>query len=158
MPTVHLVPFPRHILVLQILLKARYTVNHATRSNLDDPVGHGGDELVVVGGEQHHLGIGDQAVVQGGKRLQVQVVGRLVQDQGVGAGEHHPGQHAAHPLAARQDAGLLQWLPHRRRASVPGSRGQRSPPRWGANTGRAIRSGSGHSRKRHRFPWGNRTW
>src|SRR5512136_539022 len=63
-----------------------------------------------MGAEEYHSRKGDQPVVQGDDRFQVQVVGRLVEDEGVGAGEHHPGEHAADPLPAREDGGLLQRL------------------------------------------------
>ena len=55
---------------------------------------------MVVGGEEHVALDGLQAVVQGGDGLQIQVVGGLVKQQHVGPGEHHPGEHAPHLLAA----------------------------------------------------------
>ncbi|CAN4008241.1 hypothetical protein BFDFBN_BFDFBN_16790, partial [Dysosmobacter welbionis] len=61
---------------------------------LHDPVGDGLDKLMVVAGEEDHALEVDQAVVDGGDGLQVQVVGGLVQHQGIGTEQHHPGQHA----------------------------------------------------------------
>ena len=44
------------------------------------------------------------------KRFYVHLVRRRVQDGGVGAGEHHPGAHAADPLSALEDVRLLERL------------------------------------------------
>ena len=53
-----------------------------------------------MGGDQHIALDGLQAIIQGGDGLQIQVVGGLVKQQHVGPGEHHPGEHAPHLLAA----------------------------------------------------------
>ena len=88
---------------LQILVIGGLTVNQlAAGGKVKHPVAHGLDQLVVVGGHQHVALDGLQPLVQGGDGLQVQVVGGLVQHEDVGPGEHHPGQHAPHLLAAGQ--------------------------------------------------------
>ena len=50
----------------------------------------------------------DQTIVEGSDGLQVQVVGGLVQQQHIGAGQHHTGEHTAHLLAARQHLDRLE--------------------------------------------------
>ena len=65
---------------------------------------------MVVGGEEHHLGKAIEPIVERGDRLQVEMVGGLVENEGIGAGEHHLGEHAAHPLAAGENRRLLQRL------------------------------------------------
>ena len=47
--------------------------------NLDDPVGDGLGQLMIVAGEDHVVLESLQAIVQRGDALQVQMVGRLVQ-------------------------------------------------------------------------------
>ena len=59
--------------------------------------------IMVRGINKSSIREGDQAIVQGGDGFQVQVVGRLVEDQGVGASQHHLGKHAADPLATGED-------------------------------------------------------
>ena len=103
-------PGRRHLGAFQVVVETHLPVDDTAGGELDDPVGHGADELMVVGSEQEHLAEGDQTVVEGGDRLQVQVVGRLVQDQHVGAGQHHPGQHAADPLATGENIRRLEHV------------------------------------------------
>ena len=84
---------------LQVVLVAHALVNElAIGGEVEDPVGHGLHQLVVVGGHQHVALDRLQAVVQSGDGLQVQVVGGLVQQQHVGPGQHHAGEHAPHLL------------------------------------------------------------
>src|SRR4030042_1430390 len=61
----------------QVLFKPHHPVNHPVGGDLHDSVRHGGYELVIAGGQQH-LRKGDEPVVQGGERFEVQVVGPLV--------------------------------------------------------------------------------
>ena len=44
-----------HLAAFQVFIKAHDPVDEAGGGELDDPVGDGGDELMVVGGEEDHL-------------------------------------------------------------------------------------------------------
>src|SRR3712207_3423962 len=66
------------------------------------------DEFVIVAGEEHIALEGDERIVERLDRLQVQVIGRSVEDQYVRSrGQHHATDHTTHLLASRQDRGLL---------------------------------------------------
>ena len=73
-----------HFITCQILVIGSDLVDQSTiRKDLHDPVGSGLHKLMVMAGEQSHTGELDQPVVQGGDRLHIQMVGRLVEDQAV---------------------------------------------------------------------------
>jgi len=61
----------------------------AVRSQLDDTVRYSLYELVVMTGEQDISLECLQRIIEGLDGFQVQVVGRSIQDQAVGVGEHH---------------------------------------------------------------------
>ena len=89
----------------QVIVKGHPAVDEAGAffalgQDFDNPVGDGIDEFVVVRVKKDNAGEGDQAVVEGGDSFKVEVVGRLVEDQHVCAGEHHFGEHAADFFAA----------------------------------------------------------
>ena len=65
------------------------------------------NDLVVTGSEEDHARELDHTVVESGDGFHVQVVGRLVQDQHIGSGDHHLGQHTADLLASGQNADSL---------------------------------------------------
>lgn len=75
--------------------------------DLDDPVSHRIDELVVVRSHQHDALEGDQRIVERLDRFQVEVVGRRVEQQRIGLADHHPGDHAPHFLPSGQHVDLL---------------------------------------------------
>ena len=61
-------------------------------------------ELMVMGGkEDNTLEALIRPLLQGGDGLQIQVVGGLVQQQHIGAGQHHAREHAAHLFTAGED-------------------------------------------------------
>ena len=93
--------------VCQEFIVGALAIQQGIAADLDDPVGNGLHELVVVGGKENGLRVADQAVVQGGDGLLIQVVGGFVQHQHIGAGEHHLAQHTPHPLAAGKYIGFL---------------------------------------------------
>ena len=64
-------------------------IDDTVRSQLDDTVRHGLYELVVMAGEQDISLECLQCIIEGLDGFQVQVVGRSIQDQAVGVGEHH---------------------------------------------------------------------
>ena len=81
-----------HFIAFQILIVGSDLVYQAAIwLDLDDTVGSGLYELVVMAGEQCHTGELDQTVVQRGDGLHVQMVSGLIQDQTVGAADHHLG-------------------------------------------------------------------
>lgn len=69
------------------------------RGDLDNAVGHRLHKFMVVRSEEH-VGLKlHQTIVDRGDRLEVEVVGWLVEYEDVGPVEHHPREHAAHLLA-----------------------------------------------------------
>ena len=48
------------------------------------------------------------SIIKRRDRFEVEVVGRLVEQQEVGAEQHHAGEHAAHLLSAREDVYRLE--------------------------------------------------
>lgn len=72
-----------------IIVVFHYTVDDAVRSQLDDAVGNRLDELVVMAGEQDIALECLQRIIEGLDGFQIQVVGRRVQYDAVGVGEHH---------------------------------------------------------------------
>ena len=76
----------------------------AVWQDLDDTVGGGLYELVVMAGEQCHTGELDQTVVQCSDGLHIQMVGRLVKNENVCTGNHHLGEQAAHFLSSGKDS------------------------------------------------------
>ena len=81
-----------HFIACQVLIVGSDLVYQAAiRQDLNDTVGSGLYELVVMAGEQCHTGELDQTVVQRGDGLHVQMVSGLIQDQTVGAADHHLG-------------------------------------------------------------------
>ena len=67
---------------------------------LDDPGGQPLEEDPVVGDEDERAAVAEQEVLEPADRLDVEVVGRLVEQQDVGLGDERPGQQHA-PLHAR---------------------------------------------------------
>ena len=63
---------------------------------LQDPGGDAVQEVAVVGDQDQASAVLGQPVLEPGDRVDVEVVGRLVQDQQVGTGHQRPGQ--GHPL------------------------------------------------------------
>ena len=67
----------------------------SVRQDLHDTVGRGLNDLMVAGSEENHAREFDETVVQSGDGLHIQMVGRLVQNEYVGSGDHHLGEQAA---------------------------------------------------------------
>ena len=73
--------FSCHFIACQILIVGSDLVYQAAiRQDLDDTVGSGLYELVVMAGEQCYTGELDQTVVQRSDGLHIQMVGGLIQD------------------------------------------------------------------------------
>ncbi len=79
----------------------------AAAGHLDHPGGQGVDEVAVVGDEDQRPLIAAQGVEQHLLGLQVEVVGRFVEEQQVGRAQQQDGQGQAVALAAGEDADLL---------------------------------------------------
>jgi hypothetical protein len=82
--------------------------NAVAAVELEDPAGDVVEEIAVVRHGDHGAGVLVQETLQPGHRLRVEVVGRLVEQQHVGARQQQAAQRDAAPLAARQpgDVGL----------------------------------------------------
>ena len=65
-----------------------------------DPLGHPVQEVAVVADQEQGLGVASQIVLEPEARLEIQMVGRLVQEQQVGLGEQHRSECCAHAPAA----------------------------------------------------------
>jgi hypothetical protein len=74
--------------------------HRAVGVEVEDPVHHGVEEVHVVADDDQAALVGLEEVAQPGDGVGVQVVRRLVQEQGVGAGEENPGQLHPSPLAS----------------------------------------------------------
>ncbi len=98
MTVANFLPDHRNFLILQIFVESHHPVYDPGRSDLHYSVRHRRYQLLVMRAEENHLREGDQPVVQCGDGFKVQVIGRLVEDEGVGAGEHHLGEHTADTL------------------------------------------------------------
>ena len=69
---------------------------------LYDPIGHGVDEVAVVADEQQSTGPRREVPFQPGDRVNVEMVGGLVQQQDVRLRHEQPGQSGPHPPTPRQ--------------------------------------------------------
>ena len=65
---------------------------------------------MVMAGEEDIALEGLERVVEGLDGLEVEVVGRAVEDERIGVLEHHARDHTAHLLAPREDRGALEDL------------------------------------------------
>src|SRR4029453_12981031 len=74
----------------------------AAQVQLGDPGGGGGQEGPVVADQDDGAVLGGQEPLEAGQAVEVEVVGRLVQQQHVEAGEQDGGQPGLDPLAARE--------------------------------------------------------
>jgi hypothetical protein len=63
---------------------------------------HRVQEIAVVADQEEGLGIAPQVVLEPQARLEIKMVGRLVQEQQVGLGEQHGGERHAHAPTARE--------------------------------------------------------
>ena len=88
---------------------------------LEDPAGDVVEEVAVVGDGDDRARVLVQVVLEPGHALGVEVVGRLVEQQQVGALEQHPAERHAAALAARELGR------RRRRPAAAGARPSRSP-------------------------------
>ena len=88
-------PSPDDIVVI-----AGKPVDQTFRRDLHDSVGDGVGKLMVVRSEDHIALEIDQTVVDRRDGLQIQMVGRLVENQNVCAEEHHSGEHTSDLLAS----------------------------------------------------------
>ena len=74
----------------QVIIVAAHAVYDGTiRLEFDNTVCHGLEHFVVVSGQQNVPREGNQALVDGLDGLHVQVVGGLIHEDHIGAGEHH---------------------------------------------------------------------
>ena len=74
-----------------------------------DPVGQSAQQRPVVAHQNDGSVIGFDGVLQRLDRLHVEVIGRLVEEQEVGARQHHHRQRHAGALAAREGSRLSQY-------------------------------------------------
>ena len=92
---------------MHILIIGAETINDSVRRNLNDAVGHGLRQLVIVACEDDVIGESSHAIVERGNAFQIQMVRRLIENEEIRAAEHHLGNHAAHLLAAGEYLDLL---------------------------------------------------
>ena len=69
---------------------------------MQDVVDAGVEQLAVVADDQHGVRIAPEIVVEPEGAFEIEVVGRLVEEQQVGLGEQHGGERHAHAPAARE--------------------------------------------------------
>ena len=93
-----------------------------TAVELEHPSGDAIQEVAVVGDQDQAAAVLGEAVLEPGDRVDVQVVGRLVQDEQVGLGHQRPGQRDPLGLSAREAFdGLVH---HRAQAQAVRHRGR----------------------------------
>ena len=88
-----------------IVIILHHLVDDSVGRQFNDAIGHGLDELMVVRSKKDVSLVNLQVIVESLDGLQVQVVGRRVQNKAIGVAQLHTGYHATHLLAAGQDAG-----------------------------------------------------
>ena len=93
-----------------VIVVVHHFIDDAIRRQLDDAVGDGLDELVVVAREEDIAFERLERVVERLDGFEVQVVRRRVEDEAVRVDQHHARNHATHFLASGEDAHLLQQL------------------------------------------------
>ncbi len=114
-------------------------------------------QAAVVRDDQRRAGEARQPALQPQRRFEVEVVGRLVQQQQVGVGEQRRGQRHAHPPAAGEFRHRPR-LRRRRRSPSPARMAPRAPARQSASIARsrswmsASRSGAARRRPRRAAP------
>ena len=83
--------------------------NAAAAVELEDPAGDIVEEVAIVGDDHHRARIGAQMLFQPRRRLGVEMVGRLVEQQQIGLAQKQLAERDAAALAARQlgDVGFL---------------------------------------------------
>ena len=99
-----------NLIAFEIFVEGDALIVHLRAVEHDNAVADGVHKLLVVRSQKHHAFERGQPVVERGDRFEVEVVGRLVEDQKVSALEHHFGEHAAHFLAARKHLRLFERL------------------------------------------------
>ena len=90
----------------ELLVGARVAVRVAA-AHLDDPIGQALDEVAVVRDEDQRAAVILERVEQDVLRVEVEMVGRLVEQQRVRRTQQHARHRQPRALAARQHAGLL---------------------------------------------------
>ena len=78
---------------VHIFIIAAHPVDDAGIGDLNNAVGDGLGPLVVMRGEDDIVFEGFQTVVESGDALEIEMVGGLVEDKKIRAGEHHFAQH-----------------------------------------------------------------
>lgn len=136
---IHLVFLLLYEVVVDVLLVWHELVNRAAGCEFDDTVAYGLNELVVVAGEQNVALEGDKVVVQCLDRLQVEMVGRRVEDETVGILQLHAGNHQTHLHHRRA---RLPFSPHPPGGKACGQGRISSPLRCPDHIATAIPQGS----------------
>ena len=88
---------------MHVLIIGADAVDDAIIGDLNDPVGDGLRELMVMAGEDDIVLEGLKAVVERGDAFKVEVVRRLIEHEEVCAGEHHAAEHAPDLLTAGEN-------------------------------------------------------
>ena len=96
------------VVAVDVVVVLHELVDVSLGGELDDAVGYGLDELVVVGCEEDVALVLLEVVVERLDGLEVEVVGRRVEDEAVGVLELHARYHAAHLLASGEDVDFLE--------------------------------------------------
>ena len=107
---IHLLFLCLDVLIVDVVIIAHQLVDSALWSELDDAVGHGVDELMVVRCKQNVTLKLNQVVVECLNRLQIQVVGWGVEDKSVSILKLHTSNHTAHLLTSREYVNVLQHI------------------------------------------------
>ena len=85
-------------------------------------------ELMIMRSEKDHTWEFDQSVIQCSNGLHIQMVGRLIQKQDIGTGDHHFGKKAANLLTTGKNTDTFLHRLLLGKAYVQGSLGHRLRP------------------------------
>ena len=84
----------------KFIIGAHAVGDRAVSVDLNDSVGDRLHKFVIVRGEQHNAFKGDQAVIDCGNGFQIQMVCGLIEQQHIGAEQHHAREHASNLFTA----------------------------------------------------------
>ena len=100
-------PLEARVALLQVLRVVGVVVGDRPQRQVGDARHHGVEEVAIVRDEDHRVRVGDEVLLEPVARLEVEMVGRLVEQQQVRRAQQQLRQRETHLPAARQVIGQL---------------------------------------------------
>ena len=94
----------------QIFIICSLMIYDAVRNDFNNTVRNRLNKFAVMRGKNHNAFKVCKAIIQSSNRLQVQMVGGLVQNQHVASIQHHPRQHTANTLSAGKNTRGFEYV------------------------------------------------